>query len=454
MTNDQYYSTLNDRINKKNTPEPTPTVNTPEPQVPKTNTANTPPVQYADRYRQPSGKPFYYMGNSKLTGVEEYKPPRPKVNSFDSNNLGIRDAMNAAGLDDKKIGWDGENVTYDGKYFLTPSRNDDGVTKTNTNNLMTALNGVLGEEGASMVDVTKYVSSNTGLGNLVEYGSDGSISLGGIQIPNTVIIDGQAYARSSDIANVVKQYKQSSGYQTQTDVFKGYLDKYADDISRTTNAVKNWKYNPEDDPAYQAYKEMYTRNGAEARDNTYGSLAARTGGYGNSAAIAASAGAYNDYMKQLNDKIPELAMQDYARKMDELNLYGSPAYLYGRQANAAYTDTNMVQAALTDDYNRNVDSKKLQYDYQVFQDDRDQRAWGRGQADKEWEYRYKTLEGDNAYRDAMLAQQTQNNMATQEYNRRQLEILEKEAEDKARMNAIQIATMGKEAELLYGLKFD
>lgn len=57
---------------------------------------------------------------------------------------------------------------------------------------------------------------------------------------------------------------------------------------------------------YDQYRQQYTRQGQQAMMDTMGQAATLTGGYGNSFAQTAGQQAYQDYLAQLNDVVPEL----------------------------------------------------------------------------------------------------------------------------------------------------
>jgi hypothetical protein len=76
---------------------------------------------------------------------------------------------------------------------------------------------------------------------------------------------------------------------------------------------------------YQQYKEQYQNMGRQAMMDTMGNATALTGGYGNSYASTAGNQAYQQYLQQLNDKVPELYKMAYDQynqgKTDLLNQY-------------------------------------------------------------------------------------------------------------------------------------
>lgn len=91
-----------------------------------------------------------------------------------------------------------------------------------------------------------------------------------------------------------------SGYQSQINALAGQLDQQ-----------KAFSYDASRDPLYDRYKEVYTREGTRAMQDTIGQVSARTGGLASSYAATAGAQANNVYMAKLADKIPELQKLAY-----------------------------------------------------------------------------------------------------------------------------------------------
>lgn len=116
-----------------------------------------------------------------------------------------------------------------------------------------------------------------------------------------------------------------SQWQSQID---GILDKI---LNR-----KKFSYDLNGDALYQQYKDQYTTLGKMAMMDTMGQAQAMTGGYGNSYAQSVGQQAYQGYLQQLNDVVPELyqlALDQYHREGDELyNQYG----LYADRENQNY----------------------------------------------------------------------------------------------------------------------
>lgn len=119
-----------------------------------------------------------------------------------------------------------------------------------------------------------------------------------------------------------------------------YVDTYTDRMNQINDYIMNRKYDPETDPAYQAYKAQYERNASAAANSALAQAAGNTGGIANSYAMALSNAAQQSYMKQLTDVIPTLQQQDYADRLSLLNALGqqqSSAYdRYNTDRNFSY----------------------------------------------------------------------------------------------------------------------
>lgn len=123
-----------------------------------------------------------------------------------------------------------------------------------------------------------------------------------------------------------------------------YQSKYSEQISALLNDIVNrgkFTYNAEDDPLYNQYKEQYTSMGQQAMQDTMGEAAALTGGYGSSYASTAGNQAYQAYLGQLNNKIPEL----YQLALDK----------YNNETNDMYSRMNLYQNLDDTDYGRHRD---------------------------------------------------------------------------------------------------
>jgi len=99
-----------------------------------------------------------------------------------------------------------------------------------------------------------------------------------------------------------------------------FNSKYMPQIESLYDKVMNrdkFSYDVNADPLYQQYKNQYAQMGQLAMQDTIGNAAALTGGYGNSWAATAGNQAYQGYLQQLNNKVPELYQQAYAQYAQE-----------------------------------------------------------------------------------------------------------------------------------------
>ena len=99
-----------------------------------------------------------------------------------------------------------------------------------------------------------------------------------------------------------------------------YNSKWQGTIDDTINKILNrekFSYDLNGDALYQQYKDQYTTQGKLAMMNTMGQAAAMTGGYGSSYSQAAGQQAYQGYLQQLNEVVPQLYQMAYDRYNQE-----------------------------------------------------------------------------------------------------------------------------------------
>ena len=142
-------------------------------------------------------------------------------------------------------------------------------------------------------------------------------------------------------------------------------------LTDTMNAIENrekFSYDVNGDALYQQYKDQYMTQGKMAMMDTMGQAAAMTGGYGNSYAQSVGQQAYQGYMQQLTDKIPELyslAMSKYQMEGDELkdrlSSYGSLYNTEYGEHRDAVTDFNNERSNLTNLYGIKSDEEYNQW---------------------------------------------------------------------------------------------
>ena len=149
-----------------------------------------------------------------------------------------------------------------------------------------------------------------------------------------------------------------------------------------------FSYDVKADALYNQYKDQYTAQGKMAMQDTMGNAAALTGGYGNSYATTAGQQAYQGYMQQLTDKIPELQQLAYSQYMDRgeelLDKYGllsgeeQKAYDRWRNTYSDWInerDYLANQVAQQADWDREDYWNDVNFDYGMYRDTTDDEKW-------------------------------------------------------------------------------
>lgn len=129
--------------------------------------------------------------------------------------------------------------------------------------------------------------------------------------------------------------KKTEGYKRSREAREKYFDN-------------EFSYDPERDELYRQYKERYIEGGQNAADDAIARSAMRTGGMASSYATTAGALAYQDYMKGLNDKIPELSELAYQKWEDEQARLREEAEYGENMTSDEYSDWAMGRSAYLD----------------------------------------------------------------------------------------------------------
>ena len=213
--------------------------------------------------------------------------------------------------------------------------------------------------------------------------------------PEAPKFDYEAYTPSDTVAQaealLQQQMAQKPGaYQS------AWQAQLNDTIQKILNREK-FSYDLNGDALYQQYKDQYTNQGKMAMMDTMGQAQAMTGGYGNSYAQSVGQQAYQGYLQQLNDKVPEL----YQLALNQYNSEGQAMYDqaslmaqmedqdYGRYRDTV-SDYYAELGRLTEDARYQAET-----DYSKWADDRD---FSYGQFSDNRAYDYQT--GRDAVSDA------------------------------------------------------
>lgn len=208
---------------------------------------------------------------------------------------------------------------------------------------------------------------------------------------------GQAWDTLQQLqANKPGEYSYSADYGIAND----YLNQYQN--------RDPFSYDFNSDALYQQYKDQYIQQGQMAMMDTMGQAAAMTGGYGNSYAQTAGQQAYNQYLNQLNEIMPELYQMAYDRYTQEgqelLNMY--EIYMdresdnYSRYLDSVdlwNQDVTNARNNYTDLYNEYTDAYDMDYTQKeterqwTYQEDRDKVE------DDQWQQEFDYEKQQNQY---------------------------------------------------------
>lgn len=176
-------------------------------------------------------------------------------------------------------------------------------------------------------------------------------------------------------SDTVKQAQELLNQQLQQKPGE-YQSTWQDQLNETISQILNrdkFSYDLNGDALYQQYKDQYVQQGKMAMMDTMGQAQAMTGGYGNSYAQSVGQQAYQAYLQQLNEVVPELygmALDQY--NQEGLDMYNQAALMaqqedrdYGR-----YQDAMNAWLSERDYLSGRYDSER-DYDYGKYTDERD-----------------------------------------------------------------------------------
>ena len=91
-------------------------------------------------------------------------------------------------------------------------------------------------------------------------------------------------------------------------------------VQKSADAVRNFKYDPSTDPAYQTYVDMYNRQGQSAAKSTLNNLNSASMGRNSSYSATATAQVQQAYAQKASEMIPTLAEQAYNKLLQNYNI--------------------------------------------------------------------------------------------------------------------------------------
>lgn len=155
--------------------------------------------------------------------------------------------------------------------------------------------------------------------------------------------------KGSEIADKTRQELLSSKPGNFT--YEIPQSNWQNQIQETLDKILNkepFSYDLNGDALYQQYKDQYMTQGKLASMDVMGQAAAMNGGYGSSYGQTVGHQAYQDYLQQLNDRVPEL----YQLALDQ----------YNREGQELYNQYGLLADMDDRDYTRYMDDVKMKYD--------------------------------------------------------------------------------------------
>lgn len=342
----------------------------------------------------------------------EYK--KKKVPQLDDGQVGIRATLNNMGFSDSQIGYDQASsmVTLNGKGLMKPTYmdNDAGISYASQKDIQNSVKDYFSNSGDPVVRVSDAYAGSAGKYGLsadaLSYG-DGTVSIGGNPIDILYIDDeGKSWARQSIIDSATTSYANKAGVKAPLDLAEEYFSKYLSDIKSLARDLssREFSYNPDEDPVFQAYKTKYMKEGARAGQDAMASYSALTGGYVNSAAVTAGAQANQYYAQKISDAIPELAQAAYNRYIEkyqaDLGLLNDMADIYS----SAYKD-------LADANSKQLENANLSASSNV---QRDQNEWAQNWKELQNQQSYDKNTRDSYWNEIQNSLSAENKIASTE----------------------------------------
>ena len=198
---------------------------------------------------------------------------------------------------------DSENLSYDKTYNYTMPNGVDGDSYNkmkSTYSPSASLSNALGEQNNALSSVSSLANQGNIVSNWIINGLNSSF-----EVPDEVV-EADKYL-SSQLSKI------QSGKTSYTDQVKEMMDKI---MNR-----EKFSYDVDADPLFQQALASAMNSGKQAMQDTIGQASALTGGYGSTYATTAGNQAYNAFIEDAYDNLPQyyqMAMEAYQMEGDEM----------------------------------------------------------------------------------------------------------------------------------------
>lgn len=282
----------------------------------------------------------------------------------------------------------GANLEVDGVFG---SKTEAAVKDYQTKNNL-AVDGMVGPETSGSLTGGSSAGSTGNTGATGSNGSAGSTGGGASASQKEFTYDDYKASDTVAQAHAALQQQLAAKPGEYQSTWQGQINGIIDRIMNR----EDFSYDVNSDALYQQYKDQYSTLGKLAMQDTMGQAAGLTGGYGSSYASTAGNQAYQSYLSQLNEVVPEL----YGMARDQYNQEGQDLYnqygLLTDQENQDYGKwvDRYNQWASERDHLQGVYNDERNFDYGKYSDDKSYAydEYRNAIADKQWEKNYKLNE--------------------------------------------------------------
>lgn len=254
----------------------------------------------------------------------------------------------------------GANLSVDGKFgpktlaAVTSYQKANGLTVDGIvgKNTWGALRGTTSSQATTTPAATGTPSAATGVtqetgptATTQTSSTSSSTSISGVPADTMAQLQNMEYTPSQNVLDAYNKLQEQAGTKPSP-----YVSQWSDQLEELYNQIvsrgkEGFDYDLNGDSLWQQYKDQYVNLGRRAMEDTMGNAASLTGGYGNSYASTAGNQAYQQYLTQLTNMIPELEGRAYERWRDQgEDLYNQYGLAAGRE--------NQDYGRWNDDFNR------------------------------------------------------------------------------------------------------
>ena len=287
----------------------------------------------------------------------------------DSHSKGGSSSSSLGGSTSTSVGGSDAHTAGGSRSISTGGSNSSSVGGSNASSKGGSTSSSLGGSTSSSIGGSTGTSSSVGGNTQTGYGK--SWASGQVSDRTQQMFDQstQGYVRSQAVedayANLQNSMNNKPTFQSK------YEDKLNDMYDRIMNR-EAFSYDFNKDAMYQQYRDMYQQQGRRAMQDTMGQLAAMNNGYGSSYAQSAGQQAYQGYLQELNNRLPELrqqALEEYDREGNRLNQqYQLTNDAYNREYGQYRDLTGDWQSDRS--FNQGMYSDERNFDYNQMQNDR------------------------------------------------------------------------------------